>query len=375
MYSKLLPILSYLIFSQLTFAKNNLNKRYIISGAEKKKLEKEFKGKGFIKNLKYHNAIAVNINPKALNGITKNLQKKFGLTVQITEDSIASINKKPSTPGNGGTTQPAQQVPWGINAISAQSAFAFNKGAGAVVCVVDTGIDKDHPDLMDNIIGGENFVVKKGRVNASAWDDDNNHGTHVSGTIAALDNSIGVVGVAPEASLFGVKVLNSRGSGYNSDVAEGVRSCIRNNANVISMSLGSSSGTTILHEAIQDAAAAGIIIVAAAGNDYGAPVGYPAAYPEVIAVSAVDSSNNLASFSNIGPEIDFTAPGVDILSTVKGGSYSSFNGTSMATPHVSGDAALLISSGRSSIKADDIGLTIEEQGQGLVNALRTVSEY
>lgn len=141
------------------------------------------------------------------------------------------------------------------------------------------------------------------------------------------------------------------------------------------MSLGSSSGTTILHEAIQDAAAAGIIIVAAAGNDYGAPVGYPAAYPEVIAVSAVDSSNNLASYSNIGPEIDFTAPGVDILSTVKGGSYSSFNGTSMATPHVSGDAALLISSGRSSIKADDIGLTIEEQGQGLVNALRTVSEY
>ena len=141
------------------------------------------------------------------------------------------------------------------------------------------------------------------------------------------------------------------------------------------MSLGSSQGSTLLHDAIKEAAAQGILVIAAAGNDYGAPVGYPAAFPEAIAVSATDSNNNLASFSNFGPEINFAAPGVNVLSTVKGGGYEAFNGTSMATPHVSGVAALMISSGMSSIKADDIGLSADKQGEGLVNALRTVSEY
>lgn len=158
------------------------------------------------------------------------------------------------------------------------------------VCVVDTGVDVDHPDLAANIVGGENFVSKKGRVDSSAYDDDNDHGTHV------------------------------------------------------------------------------------AGNDYRSSVSFPAAFPETIAVSATDDQDRLASFSNIGPEVSFAAPGVNVLSTVKGGEYKAFNGTSMATPHVAGVYALMLSEGKTSVKADDIGLSANEQGAGLVNALRTVTE-
>ena len=211
MIKKSLFLASILMASTSAFSAE----RYIITGVEGKKLEKELKGKGFIKKLKYHKGAVALLNENSING----LKNKFGKDIKVIKDIPVRMNPKPDKPGRGGddggdTSSPEQVVPWGISAVKATDAFSINKGAGATVCVVDTGIDKDHPDLVDNIIGGENFVVKKGRVDSNGWDDDNDHGTHVAGTIAALDNSIGVVGVAPEASLFGVKVLDRRGSGY-----------------------------------------------------------------------------------------------------------------------------------------------------------------
>lgn len=241
--------------------------------------------------------------------------------------------------GGGDTTpQPPQELPWGVDRIDAD--LSANTGAGVTVCIVDTGIDNDHADLAANILGGKNFVAKGPKVDASKWDDDNGHGTHVAGTVAALDNNMGVVGVAPQAFLLAAKVLDRRGSGYLSDVIAGVDYCVQNGADVVSMSLGTSSDVQAMHDAMDAAYNAGLLLVAAAGNDNHGPVSYPAAYSSVVAVSAADSNDNLASFSNVGPEVELAAPGVSILSTWNDGLYNTISGTSMATPHVSGVAAL-----------------------------------
>ena len=237
-------------------------------------------------------------------------------------------------------SQPVQQLPWGVDRVDAD--LALGNGAGVKVCVVDTGIDKDHLDLQANIVGGKNFVANGRLVDPTKWNDDNGHGTHVAGTIAAVDNTIGVVGVAPQASLLAAKVLNRQGSGYISDVVAGVDYCVQQGADVISMSLGTSSDVQSVHDAMDAAYNAGALLVAAAGNDYGGPVSFPAAYDSVIAVSATDSNNQLAAFSNVGPKVELTAPGVNIFSTWNDGLYKTISGTSMATPHVSGVAALAI---------------------------------
>ena len=271
--------------------------------------------------------LAVEVPVSALAGLSNNPQ----ITL-IEEDVLVQTVGKPSP------SPPAQVLPWGVDKIDAELSSAT--GLGVKVCIVDTGIKKNHADLQANILGGKNFVAKGATIDANKWDDDNGHGTHVAGTVAALNNAIGVVGVAPRASLLVAKVLNRQGSGYLSDVIAGVDWCVSQNAKVISMSLGTSSDIQAQHDAVDGAYAAGALIVAAAGNDYGGSVIYPAAYSSVIAVSATDSNNNLAAFSNIGPEIELTAPGVNILSTWYDGSYATLSGTSMAAPHVSGVAAL-----------------------------------
>src|SRR5688572_3321860 len=209
------------------------------------------------------------------------------------------------------------------------------------------------------------------------YDDDHGHGTHVSGTVAALDNGIGVVGVAPGAKLLTMKVLDRGGSGSTSRIAEGIRSCMANGADIISMSVSvySETSSEIMHSAIQDAAAMGIVSVAAAGNLSSYIISFPARYAEVIAVSAIDSSSNFAGFSNYGAEIDYTAPGVNVYSTTKGGKYGYMEGTSMATPHVAGTVALQISSGSVGLVGMDIGLPVEQQGLGLIDALSTLTNF
>ncbi|TLS36146.1 peptidase S8 [Pseudalkalibacillus caeni] len=234
-----------------------------------------------------------------------------------------------------------QTIPWGIPHINADDVQATgNSGSGVKVAILDTGIDASHEDL--NVAGGASFVDGE----PNPYNDGNSHGTHVAGTVAGLNNNLGVLGVAPSASLYAVKVLNSSGSGTYSGIAKGIEWAIDNNMDVISMSLGGDRGSSALQQAVDNAYNSGIVVVAAAGNS-GAKgkkntIGYPAKYASAIAVGAVDSSNNRASFSSVGDELEIMAPGVNILSSVPGNSYDYYNGTSMATPHVSGAAALIL---------------------------------
>lgn len=235
--------------------------------------------------------------------------------------------------------QAAQSLPWGIDRIDAELVWPSGNTANPVkVGIIDTGISKDHPDLALNIKGGINTINP-----AKSWNDDNGHGSHVAGIVAALNNTIGVVGAGPDIDLYAIKVLNRNGSGFLSDVIEGIQWATANGIKVANMSLGSASGNQSFHDAVIAAYSAGVTIVAAAGNNGGA-VNFPAAYPEVIAVSATDINNNLASFSSRGPEVDLAAPGVSIFSTYKGNSYATLSGTSMASPHVAGSVALVINS-------------------------------
>lgn len=290
--------------------------------------------------------------------------------------------------GKPAPSEPTQVIPWGIDRIDAELSWNISTGYGVKVAVVDTGIDTKHPDLKANIKGGISFVT-----GSRGYKDDNGHGTHVAGTIAAIDNDIGVVGVAPDASLYGVKVLDRKGSGYMSDVIAGIDWSASNGMQVITMSLGASSGSASLQAAVNNAYNQGIVIVAAAGNN-GGSIGYPAAYESVIAVTATDNNNILAYFSSRGPEAELTAPGVSIYSTYKNGGYSTLSGTSMATPHVTGTVALLLTTPpgvydidndgkwdppevrsklhNTAIDLGDVGLD-DYYGYGLVNALNALS--
>ncbi len=274
---------------------------------------------------------------------------------------------------------PAQEIPWGITRVNAAGAWAATKGKGVKVGVIDTGIDYDHPDLKANIAGGWNAVDK---TKPNEFKDDNGHGTHVSGTIAALDDNSGVVGVAPEASLYGIKVLDAGGSGTFSDVIAGMEWCVTNKMQVANMSLGASRGNDSLKAAVEAMAKGGVAVIAAAGNS-GRAVGYPAAYPQAIAIAASDATDKVAWFSSRGPEVALIAPGVNVKSTYMGGGYDSLSGTSMATPHVAGLAALAVAAKgmsdtealRAQLKAAATplpGAPVEQQGAGLINAAKLV---
>jgi len=287
-------------------------------------------------------------------------------------------------------SQPAQSLPWGIDRVDAELSWSKSTGNGIKIAVVDTGIDYTHPDLDANVKGGVTFVT-----GTKNYKDDNGHGTHVAGTVAAENNAIGVVGVAPDAWLYGVKVLDRHGSGWVSDVIAGIDWSVSNGMQVITMSLGSSSDVQALHDAVDNAYNRGTVLVAAAGNDYGGAISYPARYSSVIAVTATDSSNNVASFSNIGPEAELAAPGVSVYSTYKGGTYAALSGTSMATPHVTGTVGLLLATpipaaydsngnnqwdppevrNRLHDTAVDLGIIGRDQsyGYGLVNAYNALS--
>ncbi len=235
----------------------------------------------------------------------------------------------------------ADEIPWGITRINATAAQSAGfKGNGVRIAVIDSGIDYTHPDLKANYLGGYDFF--NGDTDPM---DDHSHGTHVSGTAAALSNGIGVVGVAPEAKLYALKVFGStlpRNSTSYSNIIAGIEWALNNNANVITMSLSGPLYSSSLKNACDYAYSKGVVLVGSAGNTAGY-VRYPAAYSSVIAVSAVDSNNKIASWSCYGPEIEFAAPGVNVKSTMPGGLYGYKDGTSMAAPHVTGAVALLLS--------------------------------
>ena len=243
-----------------------------------------------------------------------------------------------------------QTLPWGINKIDAELVHPYNTGSGVQVAIVDTGVDYNHPDLSKNYAGGYDYY------NGDAYPmDDHGHGTHCAGIVSAMHNDYGVVGVAPKTGIYGLKVLSSSGSGYLSHILSGIEWAVlgpdgvegnEDDAEVISMSLGSTSGSYSLQLACQNAAASGTLVVAAAGNSGTSDastdtVMYPAKLSSVIAVAATDSNDNRPYWSSSGPAVELAAPGVSIYSTVKGGSYTYKSGTSMACPHVAGVAALV----------------------------------
>jgi len=280
----------------------------------------------------------------------------------------------------------AQTVPTGVQRIYADDNpnltinGSDDKRVNVDVAIIDTGIDLQHTDLnvyrSTNCSGGSPMRGKCG----SGGDDDNGHGTHVAGSIGALDNGAGVVGVAPGARLWGVKVLSKSGSGYTSWIIAGIDYVTANadQIEVANMSLGCECSSAAQDDAIARSVAAGVTYVVAAGNsDKDAATFSPANHPDVITVSALadfdgepgakgaatcraDEDDTLANFSNFGSTVEIAAPGVCILSTWYDGGYNTISGTSMASPHAAGAAALLAASGMTS--PQKISETLQTEG-------------
>lgn len=279
----------------------------------------------------FNNGTVINANQTAIAKLKSEKNVKY-----IEKDSqIFSLGRGNY---NFSNFQPIQSYGWGFLKIQAQDAWikATGKGVGVKVAVIDTGISITHPDLV--VAGGTNVIVA-GR----SFNDDNGHGSHVAGIIAAQDNTIGVAGVAPKISLYAIKALDRNGSGFVSNIIKGIEWSVANNMEVINISAGSSFDSQALHDAITKAVNAGIVVVVAAGNNGPGDesISYPAKYQEVIAVSATDQNNSLASWSSRGSEMDIAAPGDKIFSTYKDKNYATQSGTSMASPFVAGVAALI----------------------------------
>ncbi|GAB4467190.1 MAG: hypothetical protein OHK0029_38980 [Armatimonadaceae bacterium] len=262
---------------------------------------------------------------------------------------------------------PRYSEQWNFQMIGAESAWKRARGNGIVVAVIDTGVaagpvKKGKPS---RDFGNTKFIAGYDFVNdsADAW-DDHGHGTHVAGTIAeSTNNNEGVAGLAFEATIMPLKVLSAEGYGNSGDIADAIRFAADNGAHVINMSLGSAFPSDVIRKACQYAAKKGVVIVCAAGNGFGAPVGYPAAFPECIAVSAVGPTGDIAKYSSYGKEVALAAPGGDMVDSRdpkdgilqntnfpesqggRGDDYYAFQGTSMASPHVAAAAALVMSQG------------------------------
>lgn len=282
-----------------------------------------------------------------------------------------------------------------VQQINADDVWALGyTGTGRVIAVLDTGIDTDHPELADSVAGGLNFI---GSTVTTNFEDDNGHGTHVSGIITANGVNSNAIGAAPGAGVWSGKVLNANGGGYFSDVIEAIYYVADNViADAISMSLGTNPPYTYkgsncdsvlpsLKNAIYYAISKGKSVVAAAGNSGGSGISIPGCISKVITVGAVDDFNVVTSWSGKGKSLELVAPGVSILSSVPGGGYDSWSGTSMATPHVSAVIALMeqknsaLSPAQVTSKltstATDLGKAGYDTsyGYGLVNALAAVN--
>ena len=311
----------------------------------------------------------------------------FGFAASVTEGRLSALRNNPNVasvefdgeksinkgkPGSGGGTPSPQVMPWGISRTGADS--NSNTGAGVHVYVLDTGLDSDHADLAGNIGNGMAFENCKGKDCSQPWDDDHGHGTHVGGTIGAIDNSQDVVGMAPGVTLHAGKICSSRGSCPNSSTIAALdwvtsEVTARGEAAVVNMSIGGGgtvtgtctnngfTGIDSYHEAICNARNAGVVVVVAAGNDSDNAENYtPAGYADtVVTVSSAKEGDDWNSFSNWGDQsaswtsnnsapVAIAAPGGSILSLRKGGGTTTMSGTSMASPHVAGAAALYLSS-------------------------------
>ena len=272
------------------------------------------------KELKKHKMVAATMSKSALNKLRKNPN---------VESIEVDVRRKPM----------AQTTPYGYTMVQANQ-FGQSDTTARKVCIIDTGYNLGHPDLP-----GTNDGVT-GQANNSAvgnwYNDGNGHGTHVAGTIAAYDNNEGVVGVYPGVDMHIVKIFNDNGQWtYASDLIGAITQCQDAGSNVVNMSLGGGSSSTTERNAMQSFTDAGMLLVAAAGNDGNSAKSYPASYDAVMSVAAVDSNENRASYSQYNDQVEIAAPGSAVQSTYPTNTYAALSGTSMATPHVAGGAALV----------------------------------
>jgi subtilisin family serine protease len=232
------------------------------------------------------------------------------------------------------------QYQWNLPDISADTAWNISLGkADVIVATVDTGADLNHPDLQNKLVPGFNVLN-----DTDNPQDDNGHGTHVAGIIAAgTNNGIGIAGVSWRNKIMPVKAIGADGTGSSFDIAKGIKWATDHGAKVINMSVGNYHPSSVLEDAIRYAYNKGVVLVAASGNDNTSQPSFPANYPQVLSVAATDNHDMRAEFSNYGPHIDVSAPGVDIPSTYLPGRYAALSGTSMSCPHVSGLAGLILS--------------------------------
>jgi subtilisin family serine protease len=233
----------------------------------------------------------------------------------------------------------AQILGWEITTFNVENSWIKTQGENVTVAVIDTGCDIDHPDIKNNLLNGINLVNKK-----KDPIDDNGHGTHVCGTIAAENNGLGIVGISPKSKILPIKALNGDGSGNNRVIAEGIIYAANYGCDFITMSLGSPNHSVDLYNSIKYAIKKGVVVFCAAGNSgQYSPIMYPARYDETIAIGSVDRNLNRSSFTCKGNELDFLAPGQDILSCVPDNGYAVMSGTSMANPFAVGCASLALS--------------------------------
>lgn len=244
--------------------------------------------------------------------------------------------------------QDINEVPKGVRLMNAPEIWdKSNRGSGVVIAILGSGCQIDHPDLKERIIGIHNFTSDS-NADPNNVDDNYKHGTHLAGIIAASINDQGITGMAPEASLLILKVLSDNGSGEQESIIDAINYAIDwkgpqgEKVRIISMALSAQQNFPAMHHSIIRATDNGILVICGAGNSGGEEKQYPGAYNEVICVGAVDLNKKLTSFSTMNNEVDFVAPGVDIISTYPVNQYATLSGTAMATQFVAGAAALII---------------------------------
>lgn len=263
---------------------------------------------------------------------TAKFEAEFRNELMVEEDGQIHIQAIQGTIGT------LTGIPWGIKQIKAPQAWSISTGHRMKIAVIDTGVDFAHPDLKYSLTRGINLVHR----NIPPY-DDNGHGTHISGTIAAANSTQGMIGVAPRAVVYPVKAFDHNGSAFVSDIILAIDWCVRAEIDIINMSFGMQTRSRTLLDIVGKANQAGVIIVASSGNDgKRRTADYPARYPQTISVGATDRNRKIPAFSNRGQFVDIYAPGDKIVSAWLQGKYHEMSGTSMATSHVSGAIALLL---------------------------------